>query len=441
MSNYLAIATVTATLQRVLQAAVQLDVPGARVTTVRPDANGSGTPEVGVNIYLYQATPNPAWRNYDLRNRRPKGELIKQAQAGLDLYYIMTFYGNEVELEPQRLLGSTVRTIVDYPILTPEMIRETTNNPTFNFLANSTLDKQVERVTIVPTMMNTEELSKIWSVFFQTPYVLSFACQGSAVLIEGQRQSGRPLPIRKREFYTTPSQPSIFQVVSEAGVNQPVVASSNLTIRGQHFNPQISDEKLQELTSKDLPLRSMPQVRIGETRVTPQNVAENEINLELSLLSAEEKNSLRAGIQSLQIVYPMKPKLVESQPQRIVGSNVMPFVFCPTITEVEIEDLEDNGDRTYSAQLKVRVDLIVGVEQRILLFLNERSSSKPAAYIFAATSIRENSTLVTFPINEVKGGEYLVRVQIDGAESPLNVDMNPESETYEQFVNPTVAIG
>jgi len=119
----------------------------------------------------------------------------------------------------------------------------------------------------------------------------------------------------------------------------------------------------------------------------------------------------------------------------------MPLVLCPTITEVEIEDLEDNGDRTYSAQLKVRVDLIVGVEQRILLFLNERSSSKPAAYIFAATSIRENSTLVTFPINEVKGGEYLVRLQIDGAESPLNVDMNPESETYEQFVNPTVAIG
>jgi hypothetical protein len=441
MSNFLAIATVTATLQRILQAVVQLDVPGARVTTVRPDASGSGTPEVGVNIYLYQATPNPAWRNYDLRNRRPKGELIKQAQAGLDLYYIMTFYGNEVELEPQRLLGSAVRTIVDYPILTPEMIRETANNPTFSFLANSTLDKQVERVTIVPTNMNTEELSKIWSVFFQSPYVLSFACQGGAVLIEGQRQSGRPLPIRRREFYTTPSQPSIFQIVSEAGVNQPVVASSSLTIRGQSLNPQISDEQLQELESNKPLVRSKPQVKIGETRVTPDNVRENEISLELSSLSAEEKNSLRAGIQSLQIVYSIAPKRVESEPERIVGSNVMPFVLCPTIAEVEVEDLEDNGDETYSAKVKARIDLTVGGEQRVLIFLNERSTSNPAAYIFEANSRTNNSTLVTFPIRDVKEGDYLVRLQIDGAESPLNVDVNSESETYEQFVSPAVTIG
>jgi hypothetical protein len=75
MSNYLAIATVTATLARFLQSAIQLDLPGAKVTTVRPEATGGKTPELGMNIYLYQVTPNPAWRNYDLRTRRPKGEL------------------------------------------------------------------------------------------------------------------------------------------------------------------------------------------------------------------------------------------------------------------------------------------------------------------------------------------------------------------------------
>ena len=41
MSNHLAIATVTATLQRLLQSAIQGDVEGARVTTVRPDAIGT----------------------------------------------------------------------------------------------------------------------------------------------------------------------------------------------------------------------------------------------------------------------------------------------------------------------------------------------------------------------------------------------------------------
>ena len=140
-------------------------------------------------MFLYHAAPNPAWRNADLRNRRPKGELISQAQAGLDLHYILTFYGKEVELEPQRLLGSTVRTLVDQPILTADMIRDTINNPNFDYLQDSTLADQVERVTIVPSFLSTDDLSKIWSVFFQTPYTLSFACQGGAVLI-GRGETG-----------------------------------------------------------------------------------------------------------------------------------------------------------------------------------------------------------------------------------------------------------
>ena len=198
MSNYLAIATVTATLQRLLQSAIQLDLPGAKVTTVRPEASGGKTPEVGVNIYLYQVIPSPGWQNYDLRSRRPKGELVKQAQAALDLFYIMTFYGNDLELEPQRLLGSAVRTMVDNPILTPEMIRATLNQSNFRYLADSTLEQQLERVTIIPSKMNTDELSKIWSVLFQTPYVLSFACQSSAVLIEGNRQKRQSLANKER---------------------------------------------------------------------------------------------------------------------------------------------------------------------------------------------------------------------------------------------------
>ena len=69
MTNYLAIATVTATLQRNLQASIQLDVDGARVTTVRPDRLSSGAPEAGVNLYLYDILLNPAWRSADLRQR------------------------------------------------------------------------------------------------------------------------------------------------------------------------------------------------------------------------------------------------------------------------------------------------------------------------------------------------------------------------------------
>jgi precorrin-4 methylase len=52
MSNFLAIATVTATLKDLLQEAMGNDEPVARVTTARPDDSVSGSPETRVNIYL-----------------------------------------------------------------------------------------------------------------------------------------------------------------------------------------------------------------------------------------------------------------------------------------------------------------------------------------------------------------------------------------------------
>jgi len=417
MSNYLAIATVTATLQRLLQSAIQLDLPGAKVTTVRPEGSGGKTPEVGVNIYLYQVIPSPAWQNYDLRNRRPKGELVKQAQAALDLFYIMTFHGNDIELEPQRLLGSAVRTIVDNPILTPDMIRATLNHSNFRYLADSTLEQQVDRVTIVPSKMNTEELSKIWSVLSQTPSMLFFACQGGAVLIEGNRQSGRALPVKSVQFYTTPNQPMVEEAVSEAGANQPIVAGSILMIHGKRLQAD------------------RVQVRIGEARVTPQEVSEKDLQLNLSLLPEEEKQSLRAGVQQLCVVHPIA-KLKPIEPDRAIASNVLAFVLCPQIVgKPEVLDLWGNEDELYVAEFQVQLDLTIGSDQRVLLFLNERSNNNPVSYIFAAKPRDEPINTVVFPILDVKGGEYLVRVQIDGAESPLEV------EGDSGYVGPCVVIG
>ncbi|MCY7323925.1 MAG: DUF4255 domain-containing protein [Phormidesmis sp. CAN_BIN36] len=448
MSNYLAIATVTATLQRTLQTSVQLDVPGARVTTVRPDGGG-GAPEVGINIYMYQAAPNPAWRNADLRNRRPKGDLIKQAQAGLDLYYLLTFYGNEVELEPQRLLGSAVRILVDQPVLTAEMIRDTTEHSNFAFLQESTLIDHVERVTIVPSFLSTDELSKIWSVFFQTPYILSFACQGGAVLIEGDRPSGRGLPIRSRQFYATPNQPVVERVFSDEG--QEITAESCIRVQGKRLNPEVTIEQLQtehtrtqqrpDLPPNSVQRRGQPKVQIGAATVTAQDVTESEIRLRLTELTPEEKQQLRAGVQSLQIVYPLVRQLSDLELngttphlERTIRTNIIPIVFCPTIIGspgIEIRDRDRN--QISVAEISVTLDLMIDIGQRVFLLLNQLTIDKTASYIFAASKRRRATRTVTFTIRDVKVGEYLVRLQVDGAESLPVVE-------EEQFVSPRVTI-
>jgi hypothetical protein len=434
MSNYQAIATVTATLQRILQATIQVDLAGARVTTVRPDTSG-GTPDMGVNIYMYQANPNPAWRNADLRNRRPKGEIAKQAQAGLDLHYLLTFYGNEVELEPQRLLGSTVRVLIDQPILTPEMIRETITNPAFRFLENSSLAEQAERVTMVPEPMTTEDLSKIWSVFFQTPYVLSFAYIGSTVLIEGDKSGRAALPVRSRQFYITPNQPVVERVMPEVGENHPILLNTSFSIDGRRLE------------------RQFVQVLIGQARVTPLAVNDSKIRVHLSALPPQEIRQLRAGVQSLQVLHFDQPpaQIVvdrsenettnETTSASIIRSNIVAFVLCPSIVSITVDNITDDGDRIYAAEITVQVDVTVGVEQRVFLMLNERLSSPPAAYVFRGRSRSAETTSLTFSVKDVQAGDYLVRIQVDSAESLLNVDeTHRDSPTFGQYISPTVSI-
>ena len=108
MSNALAIASVTETLAQTLGAALSgSGVNGASVTKTRPDA--TDLPKVGVNVFLYQVSPNAAWRNADLPTRSSAGALLRRPQAALDLFYLLTFYGDDTALEQQRLLGAVVR--------------------------------------------------------------------------------------------------------------------------------------------------------------------------------------------------------------------------------------------------------------------------------------------------------------------------------------------
>jgi hypothetical protein len=416
MSNYLAIATVTATLKRILQIAIQQDVPGATVTTVRPDSNGSNIPEVGINIFMYQAIPNHAWRNADLRTRRPKGELSKQSQAGIDLYYLLTFHGNEVEYEPQRLLGSTIRTLVDQPVLTQEMIAETVNN--CEFIVGSTLAEQVEKVTLTPAQMNTEELSKIWSVFFQSPYVLSFAYQGSTVLIEGDKPGKAGLPVKNRRFTVTiPNQPTIEEIASEEGVNRPFLLTNTVIIRGKNFQ------------------QHEVKVKVGKAIITPQQLEDTQMQFHLNSLPSKEKEELRTGVQSIQVQhYPLSPNRNGSQPTAI--SNSLPFVLIPTIQEDSIfKSNVENDNNLYTLDLGFQVNLNVGIEQKVFLLLNQLALINPSAYVFAAQLRNEITHDLTFKLKDVQPGEYLIRVQIDGAESLLE-SASPDSE----YISPVVEI-
>jgi len=186
MSNYLAIATSTAALGQIIGQAMQA-VPKLSAAPVvkmgRPERAESGF--VGAGLYLFKVGPNASLRNEDLASRLGDGTLVKRPQVALDLDYLLTFHGDDSQLEPQRLLGSTVSALHAEPVLSRERIRQTiaTAGPG-SYLADSDLDEQVEHVTLSAMSLSLEDLSKMWSTFFQIPYALSVCYSASVVLID-----------------------------------------------------------------------------------------------------------------------------------------------------------------------------------------------------------------------------------------------------------------
>lgn len=195
MSNTLAIATVTATLQQLILNSISQDFPGATVTIGEPQAP-SPTPTPQVNICMYQLSPNLGYRNYDLPAKDEAGNWLNQPTLGIDLHYLFTFYGNDQKLEPQRLLGDVISTLYTQPVLTASLIEQTISLPLYSYLAESDLADSVEQVKLIPQADPKEEVARLWRDYFQTiPYSLSLAYQASVVLITTEETLKPELPV------------------------------------------------------------------------------------------------------------------------------------------------------------------------------------------------------------------------------------------------------
>ena len=408
MSNFLAIATVTATLSQLIQDAIEVDVPGASVSTVRPDIAGKNIAEAKVNIFLYQVTTNTAFRNTDLPTRNGNGSLSQRPKVALDLHYLLTFYGEEISLVPQRLMGSTVRTLHGEPFLTRERIADKVNALTF--LHGSNLAEDVELIKFTPMPLSLEELSKLWSVLIQTPYAPSIVYQGSVVLIESEEIPSQALPVKMANVYAMPfRQPVIEQLLSQKKAGQPVLANQ----------PIVTNDTLilagRQLQSSNPAITTM--VQIANTSL-PYTASDS------NRLSLAVPNALHAGVQGVQVVQQMNIGPNPPRPHNSFESNIVPFVLHPTINTASKGQVQAEGNGLFKANVTTRVTPSVGSKQRVVLLLNEApgnaSSISPAAYAFLAEERSTDSATITFAVRDVKAASYLVRIQVDGAESAFD---------------------
>jgi hypothetical protein len=206
---------VTSALSRTLNEALTTGLPGgvenARVTTQRPQVLApTDTDARGVNLFLYRVVSNGMRSAAELPARTGDGMLVSRPRQALDLEYLLTFYGEESALEPQRLLGLTVSTLTVQPILGRGVIegavqQAVTDDPAA-WQQHADLADQLDPVRLSMLPLDLEELTKLWSMFTHTPYRLSVAYQATVVLLDGQATLAPHAPlVRDRVIEAQPS--------------------------------------------------------------------------------------------------------------------------------------------------------------------------------------------------------------------------------------------
>jgi hypothetical protein len=402
MSNALAIATVTETLLEVLNNALAgSPVTGAIVTALRPDDPSfqGGAQKAGVNIFLYQVSPNPSLRNADLPTRRADGTLLRRPQVALDLHYLFTFYGEDAKYEQQRLLGAVVRQFHAAPVLTRDAVSKAETNASLA----SNLAEQIDLVRLTPINFSLEEMSKLWSVFLKTDYALSIAYVASVVLIEtDDPPPAGALPVLEPRVQAIPFSLAVIDTIDPQAVASSPPGPLAITLRGQGLD-------LASVVAFTTPGKADPiSGTIGSGSTT-------------SALDVTLPAGLRPGVNTVQLVQlapPTSPP--ETTPHVLSQSNVAPFLILPALVNISPPAL---------GELTATVWPAVGPQQQVSLVLNQLTgspASDPQAFVLPADAHpAETDTFsfsTSFPNGTVPAGSYLVRVRVDGAESRLTTD-------------------
>jgi hypothetical protein len=424
MTTPLGIAAVSAVLRTVLNNGITeanlAAIVGGNITvsSLPPDRvplNGAQDPNQ-LNLFLYHTSFNQGWRNAILPSRSASGERTTNPPLALNLHYILSAYGMQ-DFALEVILGQGMHTLHENPVLTRGAIRRALSPPLppgvpSEFLGSRLAD-QLEQITVTPETLTTEEVSRLWSAM-QAHYRPSAAYQVTVILLETPRSTSSALPVLAVSSATLPlSRIVIENIVPETGDGTPILPTSTLLISGQNL-------------------------RGADTRVlidgiefipTANDVSATQIRLPLP---TPLPVGLRAGFIGVQVVHGV-PLGVPPTQRAIFKSESFGVALRPAITPTtqNVTSTVIDGVTFRSGQVHVNFVPKVGRAQQLLLLLNEFNppSDRPArAYTFAAPAdngitdpAAADTPTVTFSVRNVLPGKYLVRVLIDGAESPLTV--------------------
>lgn len=192
MSNALSVSAVTAALRNLLDRALRDEPLGTTVTTRVPDKARDTVSGNQLNVFLYHATLDAAFRNM------PVPGPVRDSGTGrpplpLCLHYLLTAYGaDDDDVVGHRVLGGAMSVMHDHTLLSPADIGATLGDE-----GPVDLQHQREGLRITYQPLSLEEMSKLWTTF-QTQYRISAAYEVSVILIDSVLPSRPALPVLRR---------------------------------------------------------------------------------------------------------------------------------------------------------------------------------------------------------------------------------------------------
>lgn len=425
MSNYLAIATVTAALAQLVRDAVQSAVSGSDVVLGRPEVPQGGTALARARLYLYRVSYNAALRNADLPGRDAAGNLVKRPTAALDLHYVVSFYGDENTLEPQRMLAAVARDLHSQPGLTRAMIQNAAASQVE--LSESDLADAFEQVKFIPSDLSIDEWSKLWSVFFQTPHAPSLAYQASVVLIESIDRAPGGLPVLRRGEEDQGVDTQIGPFPSLAAIH----AGDPLDVDRRPRIPSLPAARLGDLVTfagQNLGGDSVVLVFSNPRLADPIEVtipAANRNENELRLILPSDAQAAQTWVAG---AYAVRVDVMRGA--RRLSSGVIPLAIAPKVTSITPNPAarDVNGD----VELTVACTPQVLPAQRVALVFADREA--PAADRAAATDP------LTFAVTAAPVVDKAVaRLRVDGVDSLPFVRLdNPPRYSFDEVQKVTI---
>ncbi|WP_144109698.1 DUF4255 domain-containing protein [Paraburkholderia sp. BCC1886] len=404
MSGANAIAAVTASLRNLLAQAVTLEpeLQDTSVTTLPMDrARDANNNANQLNVFLYQAMPSAAWRNM------PIPQEVQSLESGvpplaLNLYYLITAYGRDNDAHvpfSHFLLGRAMSVLHDHPLLGRDEIRVA--------LPDNDLYQQIERVRFTLQPLSVEDIFRLWSGF-QTQYRLSASYEVAVVLIDSRRATRAPLPVLTRGK-------SDSGIAVLGGLVPPYPAISGITLPDGQTAAQLGDiviihgaflsgDRVEAVFTR---VTSAEQIRL----VAEAGSGATEVRVHID----PSKGAWSAGWYTLTVDVTSK---AGASAKKVATTNEAQFALAPSLVgTLPLKASVDNGVAT----LKLKCAPEVQSGQRASLVLGDRE-------IVAERLAAPGGTL-SFVVNPAVPGDYLIRLRVDGIDSPL-VDRSVTPPVY-----------